>query len=212
MKFQARTLYSVVHGQQGEEWFDLRLGHPAVFHTKKSDARKLIQVHTHAMLHRRWWSGWRRSWWRGGVKHVCLNKTGLEDLQGGLEKLLAALHRAGSASADLASSDQWPLLELSEVRGRACACSGGPPPWQHCLLRLTGEGVVVGGGQMPRQYHQLMAQMAAKANERGVLLKETRVETGHARPRRRMAAAQSPPPACRQGNLNAHLPRCRLTL
>jgi hypothetical protein len=67
---------------------------------------------------------------RGGVEHVCLNKTGLEDVPGGLEQLLAALQRAGSAPADLASSDQWPLLELSEVRGWACvcACGGGPPP------------------------------------------------------------------------------------
>lgn len=45
MKFLARTLYSVVHGQKGEEWFDLRLGHSVVFNTKKNEARKLIRTH-----------------------------------------------------------------------------------------------------------------------------------------------------------------------
>ena len=66
---------------------------------------------------------------RGGVEHVCLNKTGVEQVQGGLGLLLAALHGAGSASADVAPSDeeQWPLLELSEVRVPACACGGRPP-------------------------------------------------------------------------------------
>ena len=66
---------------------------------------------------------------RGGVEHVCLNKTGLERVAGGLDQLLAALQGAGSASADGASLDQeqWPLLELSEVRVPACACGGGPP-------------------------------------------------------------------------------------
>ena len=66
---------------------------------------------------------------RGGVEHVCLNKTGVELVQGGLDLLLAALQGAGSASADVAPSDeeQWPLLELSEVRVPACACGGGPP-------------------------------------------------------------------------------------
>ena len=65
---------------------------------------------------------------QGGVEHVCLNKTGLQRGQGGLDQLLAALLGAGSASADGASSDQeqWPLLELSEVRVPACACGGGP--------------------------------------------------------------------------------------
>ena len=81
---------------------------------------------------------------RGGVKHVCLNKTGLELVQapGGLVQLLAALQGAGSASADVASSDeeQWPLLELSEVRVPARACGGG-------LLGLTGEGVRGGAKQ-----------------------------------------------------------------
>jgi hypothetical protein len=73
---------------------------------------------------------------RGGVEHVCLNKTGLERVQGGLGQLLAALQGAGPASEGAASSDeeQWPLLELSEVRVPARTCGGGLP----CL---TGEGL-----------------------------------------------------------------------
>jgi hypothetical protein len=44
MKFLARTLYYVVHGIPGEEWFDSRLANGRVFHTKKNDARKLIRT------------------------------------------------------------------------------------------------------------------------------------------------------------------------
>ena len=44
MKFLARTLYYIVHGIPGEEWFDLRLANGRVFHTKKNDARKLIRT------------------------------------------------------------------------------------------------------------------------------------------------------------------------
>ncbi len=63
---------------------------------------------------------------RGGVEHVCLNKTGVELVQGGLDQLLVALQGAGPAVLDTASSDQqrWPLLELSEVRVPARACGG----------------------------------------------------------------------------------------
>jgi hypothetical protein len=82
---------------------------------------------------------------RGGVEHVCLNKTGLEDVPGGLELLLAALQRADPASADVAPSDeeQWPLLELSEVRVPPCAC-GGRPPTVCCTFDWRG-GVGAGG-------------------------------------------------------------------
>jgi hypothetical protein len=84
---------------------------------------------------------------RGGVEHVCLNKTGLEDVPGGLEQLLAALQRAGPASADVAPSDeeQWPLLELSEVRVPACACGGGPPT-VCCTFDWRGGGGAGGRG------------------------------------------------------------------
>jgi hypothetical protein len=83
---------------------------------------------------------------RGGVEHVCLNKTGVERVQGGLGLLLAALQGAGPASVDVAPSDeeQWPLLELSEVRVPACACGGGPPT-VCCLFDWRGGGGGRGG-------------------------------------------------------------------
>jgi hypothetical protein len=49
MRFLARTLYFVVHGEQGEQWFDSSLHQPRVFNSKKNEARKLI--HIHAMQH-----------------------------------------------------------------------------------------------------------------------------------------------------------------
>ena len=100
---------------------------------------------------------------QGGVEHVCLNKTGVERVQGGLGLLLAALQGAGPASVDVAPSDeeQWPLLELSEVRVPACACGGGPPT-VCCLFDWRGGGGG-GAGQMPQKYRLLMAQMAAEA-------------------------------------------------
>jgi hypothetical protein len=84
---------------------------------------------------------------RGGVEHVCLNKTGVERVQGGLGLLLAALQGAGPASADVAPSDeeQWPLLELSEVRVPACACGGGPPT-VCCTFDWRGGGGAGGRG------------------------------------------------------------------
>ena len=45
---------------------------------------------------------------------------------------------------------------------------------------------------MPQESRPLMAEMAAVASARGVRIKETLVETGHARPHRSRAAASPP--------------------
>jgi hypothetical protein len=50
MKFLTRTLYCIVHGIDGEEWFDSQLANGRVFNTKKTEARKLILNHAHVNL------------------------------------------------------------------------------------------------------------------------------------------------------------------
>ena len=53
---------------------------------------------------------------RGGMEHVCLNKTQVQLVAGGLDRLVAALERVQTPSQVDSDSDHWPLLELSQVR------------------------------------------------------------------------------------------------
>ena len=53
---------------------------------------------------------------RGGMERGCLNKTQVQRVAGGLDRLGAALERVQTPSHVGSDSDHWPLLELSQVR------------------------------------------------------------------------------------------------
>ena len=101
------------------------------------------------------------------------------------------------------SCNSWCNRDATEMQQRCNSVDAGKAP---CVLNGGGGGgggggwavggVVVGGwglrGQMPPRYATQMARMEAVGRARRVRVKMTRVETGHSRPRRALAAASTP--------------------